>query len=157
MHKIPNFALGKVAGRQVTRVFFPALYEPNTSPAISQAIFAAIYDDCLRPTVQSVLPDHQTHWPVSYELAMRQARGVSAKLHHSSIDVPPGQLDDFATIFLEKLDRVPSLQNAFFLHEFRGLKGGSVHQADNPQERVKALDHTLSELIPNVIPIHLVY
>ncbi|KAI6115495.1 hypothetical protein EDD16DRAFT_1708646 [Pisolithus croceorrhizus] len=57
LHKVPNFALGKVAQRSVTHVFFPRKYIQDAQATITQNEFEVIYDECLRPAIEELLPE----------------------------------------------------------------------------------------------------
>jgi hypothetical protein len=129
LHKIPNVAVGKVQRRDITRIFFPCLYqsEPDYSPAIPRDTLEFIYDKCLRLAVQEVIPEQLTHWPVSYRAAMLQMRGAQSQLHFQSVDIPQDALQEFALAFRDRLDQRADLCQSFFVHELRGTKGTTTH------------------------------
>jgi hypothetical protein len=144
LHKIPNVALGKVLRRHVTRVFFPRLYKPDASPALSQTTLALIYDRCVRPAVIAVNAIDQSHWPVSYAAAMIQNRGEGGRFHYSSVDMASHHLEEFATNLIRLFDQHDDFKDAFFLHELRGTKSVSLHDPSQAWERRDALDHLLN-------------
>jgi hypothetical protein len=151
LHKIPNVAIGKVQRRHITRIFFPHLYRVDASPAISGELLSFIYDKCLRPALQDVIPEELTHWPVTYAAAMNQNRGANGRLHFHSVDVRHEVLQDFATEFLACLDERPELRDAFFVHELRGMKGASSHNPNLSDERASSLNDITMFLDENAI------
>ena len=140
MHKIPHVALGKIQNRHVCRLFFPAMYSPDTSPALSPDILLTLYNRYLRPTVIEVLGGHAVHWPPDYDSAQRQARDLQGRLTFSTVDVPAARLDDFSSLLLDKLNQRSQFKDAFFGHELRGTKGQTAHDPFDEQERSDAMD-----------------
>jgi hypothetical protein len=153
MHKIPNVAIGKVQRRHITRIFFPHLYQKDSSPAISGDTLAFIYDRCLRPALQDVIPEQMTHWPVTYAAAMSQNRGVNGRLHFHSVDVGHDVLQDFSAAFLARLDEKDELRDAYFGHELRGTKGASSHNPNSSRERASCLNDIMEFLDENAIDL----
>lgn len=90
-------------------------------------MFTIIYDQCLRPVLQEVIPDHQAHWPVSYAAALALYRGDRGQLHHGAVDIPAHHLHNFGELLLASFENHEKLKDAFFVHEFRGLKSATVH------------------------------
>jgi hypothetical protein len=144
MHKIPNFGLGKVKLRHITRCFLPRLYNPGSSPAISQQTFRVIYDQCMRYAVLKVIPGQQSHWPVSYAAAMEQIRDSHGRFHFGSVDIGQEHLHQFAQVFLARLAEHPGLEDAFFVHELRGSKGVSTHDPRFQAEREACFDDIMA-------------
>lgn len=147
MHKIPNFPLGKVANRSCIRVFFPRMYHRFESNRIPTPDIELIYNRCLRPLVQRLMPNQATHWPPTYHVALQTARDHAGRLHFSSLDIPAHILPEFATSYLETIQPLrPYFREAYFGHELRGWKAATVHnlanhdQPDNYYERVNALE-----------------
>jgi hypothetical protein len=140
MHQVPNIAIGKVEHRHITRLMIPHLYRPGSSPAVPRGIIEFVYDKGLRPTVEELLRGQLTNWPVSYAAALTQYRGGRGRLHFSTIDIPAYCLNDFATLFLEKLSLHNDLRDAYFLHELRGTKGSSTHDPETQFSRSAALN-----------------
>lgn len=86
-----------------------------------------IYNNCIRPTIAHVLPQHLSHWPPSYDMAFVQARDINMQLHLGSIEIPSTMLVAFATKLIEHLEQYPNFKDCFFYHEWRGMKGGTAH------------------------------
>ncbi|KAH9060400.1 hypothetical protein EDB83DRAFT_2224288, partial [Lactarius deliciosus] len=133
LNKIPNCALGSVGHRHITRIFFPALYNDATQPVLTSAQLAQLYDECIRPTVMQVIPAHASHWPVDYKSAMRQAKDTAGRFHLGSIAVPSTHLVHFCSALIWHLERIDAFNSAYFVHELRGLKGGTAHGEEDRQ------------------------
>jgi hypothetical protein len=153
LHRIPNVAIGKVQRRHITRIFFPNLYRENASPTIAADDLTTMYDHCLRPTIQAVTPAQLTHWPVSYAAAMAQSRGGRGILHFGSIDIPTYALAEFGTQFLERLEQHVAFQGAYFVHELRGSKGASAHDAGSANQRSASLDDVTAFIDMDIIDL----
>ncbi|KAI6116604.1 hypothetical protein EDD17DRAFT_1486750 [Pisolithus thermaeus] len=166
MHKIPNLALGKVANRAVIRVFFPRLYGKFDTPQIPRPDLESIYNSCLRPIVQRLMPNQATHWPPSYNTNMQISRDRAGRFHFGSFDIPAYLLDEFAEMYLHSVQQLrPYFRDAYFGHELRGWKAATVHNLDedidggnrhqdNPAyERIDALDDLTNVLhMPSINP-----
>ena len=100
-----------------------------------------IYDECMRPTIAEVLKEHISHWPPSYTAALKQCKDAQGKFHFPSIELPPALLDKFNVHFRRRLNTIPSFQDSFYLHEWRGTKGRSIHDHDDPDQVDLALDN----------------
>ncbi|KAG2738365.1 hypothetical protein P692DRAFT_201731319 [Suillus brevipes Sb2] len=139
LHKIPNMALGKVGRRDITRIFFPGLYEPHQSSAIPPEMMTLIYEKCLRPAIVSLNPIDQSRWPITYSAAMTLYRDQNGQFHFGSLDFPTHLLDLLGCKLLELFQSQDKLQDAFFVHELRGTKGISHHDPNNSEQRSAAL------------------
>ncbi|KAG1765187.1 hypothetical protein EV702DRAFT_981668 [Suillus placidus] len=136
MHKIPNVPLGKVQQRHVVRIFLPRLYSADSTTLISQEDLALIYDLCLRPTLAEVLPEFADRAPTSYAAAYTQSRTRSGGLAFNTLDVPWNRLEELGATLLTKLQaQKPAFRDAYFVHELRGTKGGTIHNRENDWER----------------------
>ena len=159
MHKIPNLPLGKVAHRSVVRVFFPRMYRYADTRKVPSADIELIYNQCLRPIVQRLMPNQATHWPATYEIALRTSRDKAGRLHLGTLDIPAHLLSEFTRQYLEHLSQLrPYFQDAYFGHELRGWKAATVHnvgdadeEAGGIHERVDALEDLTRILDMDVI------
>ncbi|KAG1838781.1 hypothetical protein F4604DRAFT_1600041 [Suillus subluteus] len=142
MHKIPNVPLGKVQQRHVVRIFFPRLYNQDSSiNQLAQDKLALIYDRCLRPTMIEVVPESRDKWPTTYAAAYTQSRSRTGSLAFSSTDIPWYRLQEVAPTLLAKLaDLGPAFKDAYFGHELRGTKGATIHNGRDEDERHLAMD-----------------
>lgn len=141
MHKIPNVPLGKVQQRHVVRIFFPRLYSAHGAAMVSQENLALIYDRCLRPTLAEVLPEFADRAPTSYAAAYMQAKTRAGGLAFNTLDVPWNRLEEVATNLLAKLqEQEPAFRDAYFVHELRGTKGGTIHDGEKDWERQMAFE-----------------
>ena len=144
LFRIPNTALGKVDNRHVTRIFFPKMYKPDESPAISQRLLASLYNDHIRPAVLQSLAHHQSHWPIAYRAAYRLYQNRSGELHTGTVDIHPDALVEFCDSLLGGFQGDENFEDAFFIHELRGTKGRAPHSPDDPEERLQALNDVMS-------------
>ncbi|KAG1784439.1 uncharacterized protein HD556DRAFT_1251332, partial [Suillus plorans] len=141
MHKIPNVPLGKVQQRHVVRIFFPRLYSADGAAMVSQENLALVYDRCLRPTLAEVLPEFADRAPTSYAAAYMQAKTRAGGLAFNTLDVPWNRLEEVATVLLAKLqEQEPAFRDAYFVHELRGTKGGTIHDGEKDWERQMAFE-----------------
>lgn len=140
MHTIPNYPFGKVANRSVVRVFLPRMYKMHETRAIPAQDLELIYDQCLRPLVRDHMHNMASHWPASYASALSLYRDGRGRLHQGSLDVPAHILDVFGRAYLRKLAQLrPYFADAYFVHEFRGWKGATVHDPIDELDRQLAL------------------
>ena len=116
-------ALGTLDRRHIVVLAFPGMYEKGKRPLIPKEDFSTIYDSCIRPAALSVCPDDQSRWPLTYSAAHKLSYDKLGHLHFSTIDVKASGLVGFAAKLRELLDEHPRFKNAFFIHQFRGLKG----------------------------------
>ncbi|KAI6041177.1 hypothetical protein EDC04DRAFT_2566081 [Pisolithus marmoratus] len=166
MHKIPNLALGKVANCSVIHVFFPHLYHRFDSPQIPQLDLELIYNRCLCPIVQRLMPNQATHWPPSYNANLQTSHDHASRFHFGSFDIPTYLLHEFAEMYLDSIQQLcPYFQDAYFGHELHGWKAATVHNLDEDvdggnqhednaaSEHVNALDDLTHVLhMPSVNP-----
>ena len=119
--------------RQKVMLFFPHLYHADgrATAIITQEELAKIYNDCLRPTIEALIPQHIAHWPHSYQACLMASKDVRQQFHHSSMDIPADLLAEFAEQLLEKLGSITYFKDAFFVHEWRGTKGSTVHDPED--------------------------
>jgi len=147
MHKIPNFAFGKVAIRSVIRVFLPHMYGMNDSAKIPVTDMELIYNQSLRPVVVQHMSNMATHWPVSYSTALALYRDNKSRIHPGSLDIPEHILDVFSKEYLKQLGKVrPYFRDAYFVHEFRGWKGATIHNPFDVAEREVAFSDLTHDL-----------
>jgi hypothetical protein len=133
-------ALGKVDRRHITRIFFPGLYRRGQNPSIPPETMTLIYEKCLRPAVVSLNPVDRSRWPITYSTAMTLYRDQKGQFHFSTVDFPSNLLDKLGPKLLEMFQMQDGLQDAFFVHELRGTKGGSHHDPSNAEARRAALN-----------------
>lgn len=123
--KIPNMAFGKIDRRQITRIFFPWSYAEGESSAIDTEMRTYIYERCIRVAILHVDPFNQSRWPITYKEAMKLYRDEKGLFHCGTIDLAPRFLPQFSAKLLDLFQQHDALKDAFFLHEMRGLKGGT--------------------------------
>lgn len=112
----------------------------NNTRAIPQQDLQLIYDSCLRPLVRTHLHNMASHWPASYDSAIKLYRDGQGRIHEGSLDVPAHILDNFGRQYLARLRQLrPYFRDAYFVHEFRGWKGATVHDPAHQIDRQLAL------------------
>ena len=125
-------------------IFFPRLYSPNArkyARPVPQDDLRILYDKCIRPALQEFVPEQLSHWPVNYDMAMLQYRDLGGQLHIGSIQLPASLMTDFCHHLRLRLAEHRHFEDSFFCHEWRGLKGSTVHDPVDPQACDQALDH----------------
>lgn len=141
MHKIPNFAFGKVDVHNTVRLFLPALWNEDVDPIVTPERLALIYDHAVRSTIAEILPQRLSHWPATYATAAAKCRDLKGRLTFSSVDVDSDNLARFARVFLEKLEALGAdYADAFFGHEYRGVKNQTNHSPGDPEARNRAMN-----------------
>lgn len=138
-------------------IFFPHLYNPdrprNSTSNLSQDNLRILYDSCIRPTLAVVAPEQLCHWPFSYDLAMQQYRDVAGQLHVSSIQLAATLLAPFTEQLIANLNHYPQFRDAFFCHEWRGLKGATAHHPTDAAACDRAIDYICADLDLNLINV----
>lgn len=150
--RIPNVAFAKVGARGKCNIMFPALYAAADTRAVGQLLLAQFYEDVLRPALLAVDLDRLTHWPVSYELAMRRSRDANGRLHLGSIDIPVDKLGPLVVEMKLLMAGIREFVGAFFYHEVRGVKGGSVHDPQDLLDVDASFDEVCDHLDWHAIP-----
>lgn len=116
--------------RQNTQTFacFPNLYTPGEPPRMTSNELSRLYDKCIRRALLQVLPQRITHWPISYAAALMNRNSRSRFKFHAE-HVPEYLLEEFCRVLLEFME-VEGFEDAFFVHEVRGIKNLTVHDPD---------------------------
>ncbi|KAI6009140.1 hypothetical protein EDC04DRAFT_2610733 [Pisolithus marmoratus] len=101
------------------------------SPQIPQLDLELIYNCCLCPIVQRLMPNQATHWPPSYNANLQTSCDHAGRFHFSSFDIPTYLLHEFAEMYLDSIQQLcPYFRDAYFGHELRGWKAATVHNLD---------------------------
>src|SRR5258705_3880206 len=135
-------ALGTADRRHITRVFFPGLYKKG-SPAIVNETRKLVYEKCLRPAALTINPVDYSRWPTTYSAAMTLSRDKKGMFHFGTIDFPPQLIRKFGEEFLKLLGQHQGLEDALFLHEYRGTKSSSHHSPEKADERQASLENVM--------------
>lgn len=81
-----------------------------------------------------------SHWLVSYASALTLYWDLRGLIHPRSLDVPCHLLVSLAECYLAKLATLhPYFRDVYFVHEFRGWKGATVHNPANDNNAHQAL------------------
>ena len=124
----------------------------NLMRAIPSQDFQAIYDEFLWPLIQKFLPNMYTHWPASFASVMTLYQDQQGRIHEGSLDIPSELLFHFAPAYLNCLAALrPYFWDAYFVHEFHGWKGTTVHNPLDGDAREAALGK-----LTDILRMHLV-
>lgn len=146
LHKIPNIAFAKLDVRGQSNLFFPALYRTNQQAVVDKETMAKFYNKVLRPTLAQLAEEQMIRWPATYDLAIKQAKDVRGEFHFGTIDIGLWVLDELEEDLLAALDGHREFQDAFWVHDFRGIKGQTAHDIDSMVDREGQLEEALSFL-----------
>jgi hypothetical protein len=149
-HHVPNICLGVVGVRTKLRMFFPALYEennPDRSVELTLEQKTAIYNDGLRPTLQSLNPDTMTNWPTTYESALTRAKKRDNRYQYGMRPFPAQMVRRFGY----ELPRLLVAAHAWardivFMTQVQGVKEANQHQPDDDRAAEDALSVLLTDL-----------
>jgi hypothetical protein len=150
LHTVPNVAIGSVARRHITRIAFPRMYATQPDKAVPSSALKYLFNDGIRKVVSELMPHRLTHWPANYDTALRQTQDHRGQIHHMSIDIAANNLPAFGQRLLERLSHQPDMQDAYFIHELRGTKGGTDHDPSDDFERSEAFEELMSHLDPEL-------
>ena len=74
-------------------------------------------------------------------------RDQLGRIHEGSLDIPSNLLFELAPAYLRRLaDLKPYFKDAYFIHEFRGWKGATVHDPFDNQDRQAAM-HKITDIL----------
>ncbi|KAH8114057.1 hypothetical protein DFH11DRAFT_1595497 [Phellopilus nigrolimitatus] len=142
---IPNFGFCSAGERQITRLYFPALWNGrHTVPKVRSKIPSLLYDNVTLPVRRLVLPD--SHTPTSYKAESFRCTRNKGTYVFTKYDIPADSLAAFTREFLAQLDQQSYGVGAFFHHEIRGVKGRTYHDPANDEDAENAL-RSASEMI----------
>ena len=143
---IPNIGFATTGNSHVVRLCFPGLYEQGQNNALGRELtqreMAQVYDEALRPSMMEVVPFGISHWPRSYKTEMWRAWMKSGSYTFKTIDVDVDALDELSAVLIQKLDELPGEwgKDAYFLHEYKGVKGRTPHGLDGAEVDVAFRD-----------------
>jgi hypothetical protein len=80
------------------------------------------------------------HWPIDYAEAYQLAKDERSQLHFGTFSIPANTCDLFALHLLGHLNNVQQFKDAYFVHEFRGIKDVAPHNPFSDWERTIAFD-----------------
>lgn len=81
------------------------------------------------------MPNQATHWPPSYHVALQTGRDHAGRLHLGSLDIPAYLLDDFARLYLHRVQELqPYFRKAYYGHELRGWQAATVHNLGDQEQ-----------------------
>jgi hypothetical protein len=124
------------------------MYATLPEKAVPSSALKFLFNDGIRKVVSEIMNHRLTHWPANYDTALRQAKDQRGQIHHMSVDIAPHQLSEFARRLLERLADQPDMQDAYFIHELRGVKGCTDHDPSDDDERSEAFEQLMSHLDP---------
>ena len=146
LHLIPNVAIAKIGTRHILRLFLPAKYKAGGDEyALTREQLVILYNSCVRVAVLRVNPDHQAHWPQSYENAYTQYKDLCNRIHFNTIDIPSFGIKDFGAVLLEEVRKYSWGRRAYFVHQFRGQKGATAHAPAQVNDMDREFFHGMNE------------
>lgn len=139
-----------MTARGVTRVVFPHAYSGSNRPyQLSQETLQTFANGVVLPAYRDAVQEHTGHVAPSYQAEMVRIQGSNTGgFRPGTVDVPSFRLPAFARRVLLYCEAIPEFRDAFFLHEFRGLKGRAPHSPQNRAERKGAMNLALQEVDP---------
>ncbi|KAJ3529717.1 hypothetical protein NM688_g7814 [Phlebia brevispora] len=148
LYKIPNFKFAQVDKvRAQTLIFFPDKYNPGApvgeDPSIE--LVKEVYERVIHPAVKAVCPARMAHWPPTFKAAMAKNQDSRGRLHFMSEVVSDEHLEALEKK-MELFARQSGLGKIFFVHELRGIKNGTVHDAGDVGGREDAFDVAMKYL-----------
>lgn len=146
LHRIPNVCLSTADVRQKTLIFFPRMYTRGEARHLTKEELALLYDSCLRPAIATVVPSSLSHWPVSYQACLMAMKDKRNQFHPTRRDIPSHRLDQLCTELRNNLDQYTYFKDSFFVHEWRGLKGATCHDPEDPDQCDEAFQAAFSML-----------
>ncbi|KAG1717976.1 hypothetical protein EDB19DRAFT_1921560 [Suillus lakei] len=148
-HHVPNICLGVVGVRTKLRMFFPALYEDNADRNVELTLEqkTAIYNDGLRPTLQSLNPDTMTNWPTTYGSALTRAKKRDNRYQYGTRPFPGRMVQRFGYELPRLLAAAhPWARNIVFMTQVQGVKEANQHAPDDRRAASDALSVLMHDL-----------
>jgi hypothetical protein len=143
VHRVPNFALGKLGPRGKVCVLLPALYNPQSKDRrIPSDIVEQWYNKVVRPTFIGLFPDKGATLDASYSNALTRLRNATTgALTFTTTDIAEEMVSSFARHLLENAiaSNVPAFTNLHFYIEFRGEKNRTSHALGDADAAVDKL------------------
>lgn len=142
----------KVLNRGTCNLALPALYGHTARGVVERDLCRQFYEVILRPSLLEIDLEHIAHWPPSYEAAEQKYRDVTGKFRFSTVELPVHCFKDVVRVMKRKMDAIPVFRGWFFIHDMRGVKGGSIHDPNDPEEVELAVNETCQYLDMDVVP-----
>jgi hypothetical protein len=139
LHKIPNFAFGTVDRRHITVICFPRMYKVGACPKILPEDISLFYNTCLRPSFVSISGHDTSRMHPTYAMLNDVNHDKRGRLHFSTVDLQAKLLDKFTQELRQQLDKHDKFRDAYFVHQFKGLKGRYRHEPEDSNQRRDAM------------------
>ncbi|KAH9828581.1 uncharacterized protein C8Q71DRAFT_719212 [Rhodofomes roseus] len=143
---IPNMCFAKVGTHAKINIMFPALYASGESRKIPEDLLTMFYERVFRPSLVAINFPHIGHWPPSSAAAWALLRGVDGTLQFKTISIPSRSLRELATEVCRRMDEIREFKDAFWYHEVRGTKGGTLHNPHDDRQAADALHLAFKDL-----------
>ena len=130
-------------------IFFPRLYDPQSrhkAPSISQDNLRILYNECIRGAIEQVAPDQLSHWPINYNMALTQYRDIAGHIHTGTLELASPLHSAFVQHLGVQLNQYEQFKDFFFCHEWRGMKGGTIHDPSSSDACDSAFTFTIKDL-----------
>lgn len=147
LHKIPNFALGTVDRRHVVVICFPRMYKVGARPIIPIEDISLFYNSCLRPSFVSISSHDTSRMHPTSAMLNDVNHDKRGRLHFSTVDLNPRLLDSFTQELRQRLDQHDKFRDAYFVHQFKGLKGRYRHEPEDSNQRRDVMQEVFHDLL----------
>jgi hypothetical protein len=140
MHKIPNIPFMQVEQRQLTRIMLPhACARDDVDRGIAIEIMAEVWQ-IIRAIIVEVQPSEDAYLPATFRMeSIRQVYAGNGARPLNSYTV-----STMGSKIIEELRKKPFGRDAFFLHQWRGTRGQTVHTQINNAPVACLADFTAS-------------
>jgi hypothetical protein len=124
MHKIPNIPFLEIEPRHITRIMLPhCRLRDDKDRSVPKEILANVWD-LIRPIIVAAQASEDSYLPATFnmERIRQNYTGNSGRALNSNTIATIGPL------IIAALRELPFGRQAFFLHQWRGTRGETVHQ-----------------------------
>ena len=116
------------------------MYAHSEQTVVGRELNLKFYEEVLRPALVMIDAEQFGHWPPSYTAAERTARDSLGQYHFGTVDIPVENISELVVEMKLLMANIREFAGAFFYHEARGMKGGSVHDPGDDDDARAALD-----------------
>ncbi|KAF9459638.1 hypothetical protein BDZ94DRAFT_1171312 [Collybia nuda] len=133
VHKIPNACLATWDVHNVIYILIPDIYRKDRSSFLTQEEYRILYEDGIRPAIESLSPETVAEWPANYHDELFRARRRNGQLALTSKMLAEWHVRHLGDSIREALARNGSTWGTglVFLHQIRGVKHSTIHRADS--------------------------
>lgn len=151
VHRIPNFEFGYWGQRHTIHIFFPGLVaEERQGIQLSKAEKMSFYEDGLRPSIATLLPQGVSDWPATYDSEVFRGSKRSGGISYQTKVLPQWILPQLSGVIRTNLAEkgVDWAEGFFFTHTIRGTKHGTQHSMSRAAATTTLEEYLLDAKIP---------